>query len=245
MAGRLCRPTLLGMTEIARLENVTRRYDGGPQPALDGVNLALAQGAIIAIMGPSGSGKSTLLNIVGGIDRPTSGTVTVAGTELTRLSEAALARHRRTQVGIIFQFFNLLNNLSALDNVLLPTQLGGSRRTAGRVAAMDLLDRLGIATLADRYPAQLSGGERQRVAIARALVNQPALLLADEPTGALDSHSGGEVLDILADLNRAGQTIVLVTHDQHLAETYADEVVQLVDGAIVAAAPVAVAGGGR
>ncbi|MGI8610597.1 MAG: ABC transporter ATP-binding protein [Candidatus Dormibacteria bacterium] len=221
------------MTEtIASLTAVTRSYAGSPQPALDAIDLDIPSGRVTAVMGPSGSGKSTLLNVIAGFDRPTSGTVRVAGVDLTRLSEAALARHRRTGVGMIFQFFNLLNNLSALDNVLLPAQLGGAPTMRGHAGAMDLLDRLGIAQLADRYPAQLSGGERQRVAIARALVNKPPLLLADEPTGALDSRSGEEVIRILADLNRAGQTIVLVTHDAALAKSIAHRVVQLADGRI-------------
>jgi putative ABC transport system ATP-binding protein len=186
-------------------------------------------------MGPSGSGKSTLLNVLAGLDRPTAGSVTVGGTELNRLSEAALARHRRTRVGMIFQFFNLMNNLSALDNVLLPAQLCGMAPARAKAAAMDLLERLGVAGLADRYPARLSGGERQRVAIARALVNHPPLLLADEPTGALDSRAGDEVIAVLRDLNRAGQTIVFVTHDARLARSIADDIVQLVDGRLVGA----------
>jgi putative ABC transport system ATP-binding protein len=220
------------MAEIARLTAVTRAFAGNPHPALDGVTLGIPAGSVTAVMGPSGSGKSTLLNVLAGIDRPTSGSVWVDGVELTRRSEAALARFRRSRVGIIFQFFNLLNNLSALDNVLIPAQLGGARGNASRARAMDLLDRLGVAELANRYPAHLSGGERQRVAIARALVNEPALLLADEPTGALDSHAGDDVMQILDDLHRAGQTIVLVTHDLRIAEGCADRVELLVDGAI-------------
>src|SRR5579864_237549 len=190
------------MTEIARLTDVTRAFPGNARPALDGVTLGIPAGSVTAVMGPSGSGKSTLLNILAGIDRPTSGLVLVDGVELTRRSESALARFRRSRIGIIFQFFNLLNNLSALDNVLIPAQLGGAKGNAYKARAMDLLDRLGVAELANRYPAQLSGGERQRVAIARALVNEPALLLADEPTGALDSHAGDEVMRILGDLHR-------------------------------------------
>jgi putative ABC transport system ATP-binding protein len=220
------------MTEIARLTAVTRAYAGNSHPALDEVTLGIPAGSVTAVMGPSGSGKSTLLNVLAGIDRPTSGSVQVDGVELTRQSETALARFRRSRVGIIFQFFNLLNNLSALDNVLIPAQLEGARGNAAKGRAMDLLDRLGVAALANRYPAQLSGGERQRVAIARALVNEPALLLADEPTGALDTHAGEDVMQILGDLNRAGQTIVLVTHDLRIAEGCADRVELLVDGSI-------------
>ena len=221
-----------GMNDIARLTGVTRTYNGSRTPALDSVSVGIAAGRTTAVMGPSGSGKSTLLNLLAGIDRPSSGSVVVDGIELTRLSETARARYRRTKIGVIFQFFNLLNNLTALDNVLMPAQLAGADRRHGRERARDLLDRLGIAPLADRYPARLSGGERQRVAIARALVNNPALLLADEPTGALDSHAGAEVMAILADLARAGQTVVVVTHDRTLASACADDFIELVDGRV-------------
>jgi putative ABC transport system ATP-binding protein len=183
-------------------------------------------------MGPSGSGKSTLLNLIGGLDRPSSGSVLVGGVDLGRQSEAALARFRRSQVGIVFQFFNLLNNLTAMDNVLLPAQLAGTGMAAARRRANELLERLDIAQQRDQYPARLSGGQRQRVAIARALVNDPILLLADEPTGALDSHSGDQVMAIFAELNRGGQTIVLVTHDERLARANSSRVVQLVDGTV-------------
>jgi putative ABC transport system ATP-binding protein len=220
------------MNDIAHLTGVTRTYSGNPAPALDAVTLAIAAGRTTAVMGPSGSGKSTLLNLLAGIDRPNSGSIVVAGVELTRLSETARARFRRMKVGVVFQFFNLLNNLTALDNVLMPAQLAGVDGKRARAAALDLLDRLGISALADRYPARLSGGERQRVAIARALVNAPALLLADEPTGALDSHAGEEVMGILADLARAGQAVVVVTHDRRLAAECADDLIELVDGRV-------------
>ncbi|HEY4846204.1 MAG TPA: ABC transporter ATP-binding protein [Candidatus Dormibacteraeota bacterium] len=197
------------------------------------MSFGIQAGQVTAIMGPSGSGKSTLLNVIGGLDRPTKGTVMVDNTDLDRLSEAGLARFRRTRVGIIFQFFNLLNNLTALDNVLIPAQLAGVRAGEARRRANDLLERLGIAAHRDHYPARLSGGQRQRVAIARALINNPTLLLADEPTGALDSHAGEQVMTILAELNRGGQTIVLVTHDEQLARASASRVVRLMDGALV------------
>ncbi len=184
-------------------------------------------------MGPSGSGKSTLLNVIGGLDRPSSGTIRVAGHDLGKMGEAALARFRRTQVGIVFQFFNLLNNLSALENAMVPAQLAGVRRSEARRQALELFERLDIAPLRDQYPTRMSGGQRQRVAIARALVNNPVLLLADEPTGALDSHSGEQVMTILAELNRNGQTIVLVTHDERLAHANATRLIRLVDGAVV------------
>src|SRR5260370_9985824 len=184
-------------------------------------------------MGPVGSGKSAVLNIIGGLDRPSSGAIKVAGHALGKMGEAALARFRRTQVGIVFQFLHLLNNLSALENAMVPAQLGGVRRSEARRQAIGLLEGLETAPLRDQYPMRMSGGQRQRVAIARALVNNPVLLLADEPTGALDSHSGEQVMTILAELNRNGQTIVLVTHDERLAHANATRLIRLVDGAVV------------
>jgi putative ABC transport system ATP-binding protein len=223
------------MQPIMELVEVSKVYDSAARlPALSRVSVSASEGEVLAVMGPSGSGKSTLLNLVAGLDRATSGQVLVDGVDLGRLGEASLARFRRTRVGVIFQFFNLLNNLTALDNVLIPAQLGGSRGGSARARSLELLDRLGVADLQARYPARLSGGERQRVAIARALVNRPRLLLADEPTGALDSRNGEEVFEILADLNRTGQTIVIVTHDARLAERWATRMVRLVDGAIAA-----------
>ncbi len=189
-------------------------------------------GGITAVMGPSGSGKSTLLNIIAGLDRVSNGTVSVNGVQLNRLSEAALAKYRRTQIGLIFQFFNLFNNLTVLENVLIPAQLTGVNRADAKQRADDLLQVLGISQQRSAYPATLSGGQRQRVAIARALINQPPLLLADEPTGALDRRSGEQVIDIFRDLTRTGQTIVLVTHDPRLAERCADRTITLVDGAV-------------
>ncbi|HVS04642.1 MAG TPA: ABC transporter ATP-binding protein [Candidatus Dormibacteraeota bacterium] len=222
------------MSQLIELNGVSKIYNGERgHAALDSVSLDIHAGEVTAVMGPSGSGKSTLLNVIGGLDRPTKGTVLVDGADLGRLSEAGLARFRRTTVGIIFQFFNLLNNLTALDNVTIPAQLAGIKPSQTRRRALELLERLGIASLRDQYPARLSGGERQRVAIARALINNPVLLLADEPTGALDSQSGDQVMAILSDLNRSGQTLVLVTHDERLARSAATRVVRLIDGAIL------------
>jgi putative ABC transport system ATP-binding protein len=184
-------------------------------------------------MGPSGSGKSTLLNLIAGLDKPTSGTVTVAGQRIDALGESALARFRARHVGIIFQFFNLLDDLTVEDNVLLPAQLAGASRRRARARAAELLARLGIDKHKDHYPARLSGGQRQRVAIARALVNSPELLLADEPTGALDTATGQEIGRLLTELNAAGQTLVLVTHDPALAVRYAARTIRLVDGRVV------------
>jgi putative ABC transport system ATP-binding protein len=218
------------MNTLVELTNVTKTY--GSQRALDDVSLRIPAGEVTAVMGPSGSGKSTLLNLVAGLDRATGGHITVAGREITGLGETALARFRRTTIGLIFQFFNLLNNLTVLDNVLISAQLAGMPRKAALERARDLLTQLEIAEQAQSFPARLSGGQRQRVAIARALINRPVLLLADEPIGALDTRTGEQVLDLFRDLNSAGQTIVLVTHDPRLAERYADRIVSLVDGAV-------------
>jgi putative ABC transport system ATP-binding protein len=221
------------MATLVELRDVRKVYNGHRESvALDSVTLSIRTGEAASVMGPSGSGKSTLLNLIGGLDRPTAGSIRVADQDLGRLSEAALARFRRTSVGVIFQFFNLLNNLSALENVMVPAQLAGVSREQARKRALELFERLDIAALCDQYPMRMSGGQRQRVAIARALVNNPSLLLADEPTGALDSHSGQQVMAILAELNRSGQTIVLVTHDERLAHASASRVIRLVDGAI-------------
>ncbi|WP_117210495.1 ABC transporter ATP-binding protein [Allorhizocola rhizosphaerae] len=216
---------------VIELSAVSRRYDEGP-PALDNVSLTIATGEAVAILGPSGSGKSTLLNLVAGLDRPTGGTVTVDGVRVDKLGEAASARYRRAKIGMVFQFFNLLDDLTVADNVMLPAQLGGMPRGAAQRRAAELLSTLGIDRHARAYPGRLSGGERQRVAVARALMNRPALLLADEPTGALDTASGGEVRQLLKDLHADGQTIVLVTHDLALAQSCATRTVQLVDGQV-------------
>ena len=219
-----------GMSELVRLNDVTKVYQGGITGALNGVSLTIEKGEFTAIMGPSGSGKSTLLNLVAGLDWPTSGSVSVGGADLGKLGEADLARFRRDHIGFVFQFFYLLPNLTALENVLIPAQLKG---TAATDRAGELMERLGIRDVADRYPALLSGGQQQRIAIARALINKPTLLLADEPTGALDTHSGEQVLDLLVQLNREGQTILLVTHDAKLATRHAARVISVVDGKVV------------
>src|SRR2546425_3248471 len=218
------------MSELVRLSDVTKVYQGGVTGALSGVSLAIEQGEFTAIMGPSGSGKSTLLNLIAGLDRPSSGSVVVGGTDLGRLGEAGLARFRRDRVGFVFQFFHLLPNLTALENVLIPAQL--KSRTSAEAVGRRLLSQLGIDDVADRYPAELSGGQQQRVAIARALVNEPDLLLADEPTGNLDARSAGEVLSVFESLNRAGRTIVLVTHDPNVA-AHCARVARIEEGRIV------------
>jgi putative ABC transport system ATP-binding protein len=220
------------MDNLVQLTDVTKRYDHDGTPAVHHVSLAVAPGEALAVMGPSGSGKSTLLNLIAGLDRPTGGEVLVAGERVDRLSETGLARFRRRHVGMIFQFFNLLDDMTVLDNILLPAQLAGLPPDRARARADELLAALRMTKHADAYPARLSGGERQRVAIARALVNRPALLLADEPTGALDTATGEEIGELLLDLNSSGQTLVVVTHNPDLAARYARRTVRIVDGQV-------------
>jgi putative ABC transport system ATP-binding protein len=233
------------MNSLVQLEHVTKKYDNlraDAAAAVADVSAAVAEGEAVAIMGPSGSGKSTMLNLIAALDRPTSGTVQVAGQRVDSLSETRAARFRRRHIGMIFQFFNLLEDMTVADNVLLPAQLGGVPRSRARARARELLDRLEIGRYADTYPARLSGGERQRVAIARALVNEPPLLLADEPTGALDTANGEAIGALLLELNSAGQTLILVTHNPDLAERYARRVIRIVDGRVADDCPAGLAG---
>ncbi|GAB7186389.1 ABC transporter ATP-binding protein [Kitasatospora sp. Ki12] len=215
---------------VVELTGVHKEF--GDAKALDGLDLRIRAGEAVAVMGPSGCGKSTLLNMVAGLDRPTSGTVRVQGQDLGPLNENGLALFRRRHIGMIFQFFNLIDDLPALDNVALAAQLTGTTARQARRRALELLDELGVAHRKDVYPAALSGGERQRVAVARALMNRPALLLADEPTGALDSRSGEQVMDLLIDLNQIGQTLLIVTHDPALATRCAGRLVEMADGRV-------------
>jgi putative ABC transport system ATP-binding protein len=205
-----------------------------PVRALRGVDLDVAPGEFVAVTGPSGCGKSTLLNGIAGLDRLDEGTIEVAGQRIDGRDEDWLARFRRHHVGIVFQFFNLLDGVSALDNIVLPAVLGGMRRKAAESRARDLLDLLGLGDRTEQVPAVLSGGQRQRLAIARALVNEPTLLLADEPTGALDSDGGLEVLELFRRLHDGGQTIVMVTHSLDVAAG-ADRQLQMRDGRVVTA----------
>jgi len=222
------------MSPLVEFSDVSKVYNGGAeQIALREITLAVEAGESVAVMGPSGSGKSTLLNLVAGLDRPTTGAVRYDGLDLSGLGESALARHRRDHLGFIFQFFNLLNNLTVRENVLIPAQLGPHDPRAASARAAELLDRLGLGGQARQYPAKLSGGERQLVAIARALINRPTMLLADEPTGALDTRAGDRVMGLLDELNQDGQTMMLVTHDPKLAARHARRVISLRDGQIV------------
>ncbi|MFF9631172.1 ABC transporter ATP-binding protein [Streptomyces fradiae] len=215
---------------VVRLDGVHKEY--GDAKALDGLSLEIRAGDAVAVMGPSGCGKSTLLNMVAGLDRPTSGTVEVHGHDLGKLNETGLALFRRRNVGMIFQFFNLIDDLPVLDNVALAAQLTGTSTRQARRRALELLDELGVAERRNNHPATLSGGERQRVAVARTLMNRPALLLADEPTGALDSRSGEQVMDLLIDLNQIGQTLLIVTHDPQLATRCASRLIEVADGRV-------------
>ncbi|GGL34410.1 ABC transporter ATP-binding protein [Phycicoccus endophyticus] len=216
-----------------RLVDVHKTYPGGAQPvaALRGVSLSLDTGSLTAVVGQSGSGKSTLLNVAAGLDLPTSGRVVVGGRDTTGLSPDQLTRFRREHVGFVFQAYNLIPHLSVVDNIRLPLVLAG--RAADEVWIGELLDALGLAGLEQRRPGELSGGQSQRVAIARALVARPAVVFADEPTGALDSHTGASVLELLrVAAHRFGQTVVVVTHDAHVAAA-AQRVLFLADGLVV------------
>jgi putative ABC transport system ATP-binding protein len=209
----------------------TYESEGVPVRALRGVDFSMAAGEFVAIMGPSGCGKSTLLNLVAGLDTPTDGEIVLAGESLVGKDENDLARMRRRHIGIVFQFFNLLEGMSVLENVTLPAIIAGTPRRQAEGRARDLLDLLGLADKAKNAPGVLSGGQRQRLAIARALANRPTLLLADEPTGALDSAGGLEVLELFRRLHSGGQAILLVTHDQKVADA-AGRIVRMRDGRV-------------
>lgn len=220
--------------DILLVDGVRKTFeaDNAPVRALRGANLCVRPGEFVALMGPSGCGKSTLLNLVAGLDTADEGTIVVSGELVTGRSEDELALIRRRHIGIVFQFFNLLESMTALENVTLPAVIGGIRRRPAETRARDLLDLLGLAEKASALPGSLSGGQRQRLAIARALANEPTLLLADEPTGALDSESGNEIVELLSRLNRSGQTIVLVTHDSGVAQV-AGHIVTMRDGRMI------------
>jgi putative ABC transport system ATP-binding protein len=221
-----------GKGSVLRARGLRREYGKGEAlvRAVDGVSLDVAAGETVAVMGPSGCGKSTLLHLLGGLDRPTGGEVWLAGQSLGRLGERGLARLRRDAVGFVFQAFHLMDELTAVENVELPALLAGSSPRAARRRAAGLLEQVGLADRARFLPTALSGGQRQRVAIARALVSDPLVVLADEPTGNLDSESTLEVLRLFESLHTAGQTLVIVTHDSRIAAT-ADRLIGMRDGA--------------
>jgi putative ABC transport system ATP-binding protein len=221
------------MDSVLLTETLSKTYaaDGVDVQAVRDVDLAVAPGEFVSIMGPSGCGKSTLLHLLGGLDRPTSGSVWLQDERVDDLSEKAWALLRRQRIGFVFQFFNLIGNLTVADNVELPALLAGASPRQARARRSELLAELGIDGLAGKVPGRISGGQQQRVALARALVNRPAVLLADEPTGNLDSVSAREVMDLVRSYHADGQTVVLVTHDPRVAAA-ADRVIHMRDGAI-------------
>jgi putative ABC transport system ATP-binding protein len=225
--------TTVATDTVLEVRGVRRTFEAehAPVRALRGADFTMAQGEFVAIMGPSGCGKTTLLDVVAGLERPDSGWIEVAGTALQDLSEDELARHRRAHVGIVFQFFNLIDGMTAIDNVAFAALVAGVPRRTAHDRAREMLDLLGLLDKAEAAPAALSGGLRQRLAIARALVNRPTLLLADEPTGALDTEGGLEVMDLFRRIGQEGQTILLVTHDRAVAAG-ADRVLTMRDGRI-------------
>jgi len=220
--------------DVLQVAGVRKTFEaeGAPVRALRGADLTLRRGEFAAVMGPSGCGKSTLLNLVAGLDTADEGTIVLDGEEVTGRTEDELARMRRRHIGIVFQFFNLLEGMSVLENVALPAIVAGMKRKQAETRARDLLDLLGLSEKAKAAPGVLSGGQRQRLAIARALANEPTLVLADEPTGALDSEGGHEVLELFRRLHEGGQTILLVTHDDDVAAA-AGRIVQMKDGRVV------------
>jgi putative ABC transport system ATP-binding protein len=219
---------------LIRLSGVSKRFDGKREViALQAIDLAISKGEMVSIVGPSGSGKSTLLNLIGGLDRPSAGEVSIDGAELSGLNDDELTRVRRDKIGFIFQFFHLLPTLTCAENVALPLHLRGWSRKRVQDRGRELLELVGLANRVDHLPEELSGGERQRVAIARALVVYPPILLADEPTGNLDTHTGADILALIHDLNsRLGATVLVVTHDRAVAESCA-RTIALRDGSIV------------
>jgi len=221
-------------TAVLRARGVRKEYGKGEGlvRAVDGVDLEIDSGETVAVMGPSGCGKSTLLHLLGGLDRPSGGEISLAGRRIDQMNEKALARMRRTDIGFVFQAFHLMEELTAVENVELPALLAGRSPRAARRRAADLLDRVGLADRARFLPSALSGGQRQRVAVARALSNEPLVVLADEPTGNLDSAATAEVLRLLESLHQTGQTLLIVTHDARIAAT-ADRLISMRDGMFV------------
>lgn len=219
-----------------RTENVCRHYAMGESliRAVDGISLGVPTGEFVALLGTSGSGKSSLLNLIAGLDRPTLGAVIVAGKDLAALSRAELAQHRLHSVGMVFQSFNLIPRMTVIENVELPLRFAEVERSRRDSLAREALERVGLSKRLDHRPSELSGGEQQRTALARALINRPKLLLADEPTGNLDSRTGTEIMNLIREFNESlGMTVVMVTHERTLAERYAQRLIFLADGKLV------------
>jgi ABC-type lipoprotein export system ATPase subunit len=224
-------------TPAVRTENISRNYPMGESliRAVDGVSLTIEPGEFVALLGQSGSGKSTLLNLLAGLDRPTSGSVVVRGRDLAKLSSEELARYRRNDVGMVFQAFHLIPSMTITENVELPMRFAEVERAERAQRSRESLERVGLGKRLDHRPSQLSGGEQQRVSLARALVNRPPLLLADEPTGNLDSRTGEDILNLIRDISLSlGMTVVMVTHERALAERFAQRLIFLADGKLVA-----------
>ena len=224
------------MDLILAINNLSKIYQKGTVeiPAVRDVSFEVPDGSYLSIVGKSGSGKSTLLNLVGGLDRPTTGTIQFNGKDLGKMSRYQLALHRRLGVGMIFQSFNLLSRRTAIENIILPLTFAGIPRKKRKPRAKELLEQVGLGERINHFPSELSGGEAQRVAIARALANEPQMILADEPTGNLDSSTAGEIIDLLVSLNKdKGLTILMVTHDKETAEAVSDSLITLKDGSII------------
>ena len=224
------------MTTILQTRNLSKTYQKGTiqVKALQGISLTVREGEFVSIVGRSGSGKSTLLNLVGGLDTATSGQIQIHDIELTRMKRSELALHRRTTVGMVFQSFNLIPSRTALENITLALAFGGVPRKERKSRAADILTRLGLGERVDHKPGELSGGEAQRVAIARALANRPEILLADEPTGNLDSRTSAEIIELLYNLNKENKvTVLMVTHDEDSASNVSHRIFQLLDGKII------------
>lgn len=222
--------------ESLRTVSVVRHYKLGRSviPAVDGVSLAAGRGEFIALLGPSGSGKSTLLNLIAGLDRPSSGAIVAEGSDLATMTSEQLAQYRRHVVGMVFQSFNLVPTMTLYENVELPMRFAEVRRRERRARVQEALERVGLTERLEHRPSEMSGGEQQRAALARALVNRPKILLADEPTGNLDSKTGTEIMDLIQELNRTLEmTVIMVTHERSLAERYANRLVFLADGKLV------------
>ena len=223
-------------TYAVRTENVTRHYPMGEGliRAVDGVSLTIDPGEFVALLGQSGSGKSTLLNLIAGLDRPTSGSVLVSGRDLAKMSSEELACYRRNDVGMVFQSFHLIPSMTITENVELPMRFAEVERAERAQRSREALERVGLGKRLDHRPSQLSGGEQQRVSLARALANRPRLLLADEPTGNLDSRTGEDILNLIRDLSLSlGMTVIMVTHERAIAERFAQRSVFLADGKLV------------
>jgi len=220
--------------EIIRLEKTQKHYKMGETTvkAVDGIDITIKEGEFVAIMGPSGSGKSTSMNLVGSLDVPTKGKIFLDGEDISKLSESDLAQIRGKKIGFIFQSFNLIPNLTVKENVMLPMMFQGTSKEEREDVAEEILEKVNLEDRMDFYPNQLSGGQQQRVAIARALANDPEVILADEPTGNLDTKTGEKVMDFLKQLNSEGKTIIMVTHEPELAEAYAEKVYWLKDGKV-------------